>query len=83
MFEAEIRTEAMQNQVFIAMCNRVGPEGDEIFAGQSLVVGPDCGVLYKADGKEQLVTADIDLTEAARWKAKRPFIGLRRPELYR
>lgn len=83
LFEAEIRTEAMQNQVFIAMCNRVGPEGDEVFAGQSLVVDPAGHVLYKADGAVRLVTVELDLTEAARWKAKRPFINLRRPEFYR
>lgn len=83
LFEAEIRTEAMQNQVFIAMCNRVGPEGDEVFAGQSLVVGPDGQLIYKANEKEQLVTVDLDMAEASIWKAKRPFINLRRTEFYR
>ena len=28
----------MQNQVTIAMCNRVGEEGDVTFAGRSVVV---------------------------------------------
>lgn len=28
MFEWEMRVQAMQNQVFIAMCNRVGKEGN-------------------------------------------------------
>ena len=83
LFEAEIRTEAMQNQVFIAMCNRVGPEGNEVFAGQSLVVGPDGSVIFKADGEERLIIIDLDPTEAACWKTKRPFINLRRPEFYR
>lgn len=83
LFEAEIRTEAMQNQVFIAMCNRVGREGDEVFAGQSLIVGPDGTVLLKADGAEQLLTWEIDLQDSARQKQKKPFISLRRPEFYR
>ncbi len=83
LFEAEIRTEAMQNQVFIAMCNRVGQEGAETFAGQSLVAGPDGSVLYKADGTERLITIDLDLSESPAWKAKRPFIQMRRPEFYR
>ncbi len=30
----EMRVQAMQNQVFIAMCNRVGTEGDMDFAGE-------------------------------------------------
>ena len=50
LFEAEVRTEAMQNQVFIAMCNRVGAEGDVVFAGLSVVAAPDGSVLYTADG---------------------------------
>ena len=83
LFEAEVRTEAMQNQVFIAMCNRVGREGDEVFAGQSLIVGPDGTVLLKADGAEQLLTWEIDLQDSALQKQKKPFISLRRPEFYR
>ncbi len=83
LFEAEVRTEAMQNQVFIAMCNRVGREGDEVFAGQSLIVGPDGTVLLKADGTEQLLTWEIDLQDSDLQKQKKPFISLRRPEFYR
>ena len=35
------------------MCNRVGPEGEIVFAGQSLVAGPDGGLLFKAGGDEE------------------------------
>ncbi len=80
LFEAEIRTEAMQNQVFIAMCNRVGREGDVEFAGQSLVVDPAGSVVYKADDAEHLIKVELDLSKAAEWQQKRPFTALRRPE---
>ena len=40
MFLWEIRVQVMQNQVAIAMGNRVGTEGDVAFAGQSVVVDP-------------------------------------------
>lgn len=33
MFEWEMRVQAMQNQIFIAMCNRVGTEDAMQFAG--------------------------------------------------
>ncbi len=83
LFEWEIRVQAMQNQVFIAMCNRVGQEGAMAFAGQSLLAGPDGALLAKADDQERLMTADIDLSKAAYWRKKRPYLSLRRPELYR
>ena len=38
MFEWEMRVQAMQNQVFIAMCNRVGEEGEMDFSGSDLEV---------------------------------------------
>lgn len=83
LFEAEIRTEAMQNQVFIAMCNRVGHEGGETFAGQSLVADPAGDLICKADDAEQLITVELDLSKAAEWRQKRPFTALRRPGFYR
>ena len=56
----------MQNQVTIAMCNRVGEEGDVTFAGRSVVVDSYGNVI----------------SEAAVARKRRPFLGLRRPEWY-
>lgn len=72
----------MQNQVAIVMCNRVGKEGDVTFAGQSVVVAPYGNVVSKADDQEQLIIADIDLTQTAAARKQRPFRELRRPEWY-
>lgn len=82
MFEWEIRVQAMQNQVFVAMCNRVGLEGEMEFAGESLVVHPSGDVLLKADDREQLLTCEVDLQEAAELRKKVPYIKTRRPEWY-
>ena len=82
MFEWEMRVQAMQNQVFIAMCNRVGTEGDMDFAGESLVIHPSGAVLKKADDTEQLLTCDIDLAEASSLRKKIPYLATRRPECY-
>ena len=38
MFEWEVRVQAFQNSTIIAMCNRVGAEGDMDFSGESIVV---------------------------------------------
>lgn len=65
------------------MCNRVGKEEDMDFAGESLVIDPTGNVLVKADDQEGLVTCELDLSQARKEKEKRPFLQLRRPELYR
>lgn len=82
MFEWEIRIQAMQSSVFIAMCNRVGQEQNMNFIGQSIVVDPNGNIVAKADGKEEILFADIDLKQSKIIRNEKPFINLRRPELY-
>lgn len=82
VFRSEIVAEAFQNNVFIAMCNRVGKEGEMDFAGQSLIVDCNGKVLLEADDKEQLLTCDIDLTRCATSRRARPYIDCVRPEIY-
>lgn len=82
LFEWEIRVQAMQNQVFIAMCNRVGTEDAMQFAGESLVVHPSGEVIGKADDTEQLITCEIDLEESKLWQKNKPYLHTRRPEWY-
>ncbi len=82
LFEWEIRVQAMQNQVFVAMCNRVGREDQMEFAGQSLVADPRGNLICKADNREQLVTCELDLTEARRVRDAVPYLSTRRKECY-
>lgn len=82
LFEWEIRVQAMQNSVFVAMCNRVGTEGDMHFAGESLVVDPYGNLIVKAGADEGVVTAELDLSIAGKKKKEIPWLDLRRPELY-
>ena len=77
MFEWEVRVQAMENQVFVAMCNRVGKEDNMDFSGQSLVVDPNGEVICKADDSEQLLACDIDLKQAKELRKKVPYIGTR------
>lgn len=82
LFEWEIRVQAMQNQVFVAMCNRVGIEDSMEFSDESLVVHPSDEVLLKADDCEQLLTCELDLSEAREWRSRIPYLQTRRPEWY-
>ena len=82
MFEWEIKVQAFQNSVMVAMCNRVGIEGDMSFAGESIVVDANGETLIKADDQEQLIVCDVNITEAGRIRKSRPYTDLRRKEMY-
>lgn len=82
LFEWEIRVQAYQNNVFIAMCNRTGKEGEMDFAGESIVVDCDGNLLQKADAREQLMIQELDLTKVRESRRKRPYLELVRPEHY-
>jgi predicted amidohydrolase len=82
MFEWELKVQAYQNNVYIAMCNRVGKESNMEFAGQSLVVDCDGNTIFKADGSEQLIVQELDLTLAKESRKRRPYITTRRKDMY-
>ena len=64
MFEWELRVQAFHNSVFIAMCNRVGMEGEMDFSGESIIVDANGNTVLKADDREQILYADIDLAQS-------------------
>lgn len=83
LFEAEMRVAAFQNGYFTALCNRVGPEENLTFAGESFVCDPEGRVVARAgQGSEEILYADLDLARARESHARRLFLRDRRPELY-
>jgi len=52
LFQWEIRVQAFQNYVNIAMCNRVGTEDQMEFSGESVVVDYNGNVITCADDRE-------------------------------
>jgi predicted amidohydrolase len=82
MFEWEIRVQAFQNSTAIAMCNRVGVEGEMTFSGESLVVSADGNVIKKADSLEGILYVEVDLTESMRIRNGKSYTNLRRTEWY-
>jgi len=83
LYEWELRVAAMQNNVFIACCNRVGNEDAMEFYGESFVIDPEGNIVAKAGESEQLLIADIDLSLIDAARKKRPFLELLRPEAYK
>jgi len=83
LFEAEMRTAALQNGYFTALCNRVGREPKLEFAGESFVCDPEGKVIARAGrGAEEILLCDLDLDMVQRSHARRSFLRCRRPELY-
>lgn len=82
MFEWEIRVQAMQSSVYIAMCNRVGQEHNMNFTGQSIVVDPNGNIVAKADGKEEILFAEINLEQSKIIRNDKSIFDLRRAEFY-
>ena len=80
VYEAEIRSAAYQNNVFIAMCNRTGEENGITFAGASFVAGPDGEVIAKAGSSEELLVCEVDPGQAIRSRQERPYIGFVSPD---
>lgn len=78
-----LRARAIENQVFIAACNRVGESKGEVFAGQSVILDPWGEAVVEGDAEtESLLTAEIDLAKVEEVRSRIPVFQDRRPELY-
>ena len=76
------RARAIENQVVLAACNRVGCDGQNTFGGHSAVVGPGGEVLVEGGEAEELLTVRVDLSQADALRRTIPILNDRRPELY-
>ena len=83
MFEWELRVQAFHNSTAVAMCNRVGKEGEMDFSGESIVVDANGDVIAKADDTEGILYAEVDLAKSSEIRSRRTYTGLRRTELYK
>ena len=80
MFDWEVKVQAFQNSVAIAMCNCTGVEGATVFSDRSLVTDANSETIAQAGSGDELLYAQVDM---ARIRAERPYTSLRRPKLYR
>lgn len=83
LYEAELQVASFQNGYFCALVNRVGKETEMTFAGQSFITSPQGEIIAQArPGKEQILVAELDLSEIEKSPAKRLFLRDRRPDIY-
>jgi predicted amidohydrolase len=74
---------AIENQMFVVACNRVGRSVDTDFFGHSLVLNPWGETLVEGDETERILQATLELDEVDRVRKTIPIFEDRRPGLYR
>lgn len=77
-----LRARAVENQLFVAGCNRVGAGADGEFGGHSAAIDPWGRVLAEAGPEPGLSLISLDLEEVARSRDLFPFLADRRPDVY-
>lgn len=81
-----LRARAVENQFFVAGCNRAGggaDAGEDRFGGYSSISDPWGRVLVEGGPEPELLSSSLDLDEVARARRLFPFLEDRRPEVYR
>lgn len=73
---------AIENQMYVVSCNRVGVSGTTEFFGHSMIVDPWGEVVAEGGTIETIVTANIDLALADKVRSTIPVFEDRRPNLY-
>jgi omega-amidase len=77
-----LRARAVENQLFVAGCNRTGTDAVAEFGGHSAVVDPWARVLVEGGSEPGLYVTTIEMDEVTRARRMFPFLADRRPEVY-
>jgi predicted amidohydrolase len=68
-----LQARAIENQCWVIACNEVGPNGNVMLGGNSMVVSPRGEIVAEAGTSEEVLYADIDLTEVEQFRLEHPF----------
>ncbi len=77
-----LKARAIENQLFVIAANRCGRQGMVRFCGNSMIVNPWGAVISEAGEETSTITADIDLSQVARYREDMPALTSRRPGVY-
>lgn len=76
------RARAIENQMFLALCNSCGTAAGTKYGGHSAILDPLGNVLAEAGDAESVITADADMAVLEKIRGSIPVFRDRRPELY-
>ena len=77
-----LRARAIENQLFVAACNRVGRENQLHYFGRSAICDPWGETVIEAGETEVLLTAEVDLQRVHAIREEIPVFQNRRGDLY-
>lgn len=77
-----IRARAIENQMFIFACNRVGSDADNKYFGHSMAVDPWGEILVEGGEDEEVITLSVDLSKVQEARKTIPVLQDRRPDVY-
>jgi predicted amidohydrolase len=77
-----LRARAIENQLYFVACNRVGVTESYEFFGRSAIIDPWGEAVIEGGEDQSLLTAEIDLAEVNRVRARIPVLDDRRPDIY-
>lgn len=72
------RARAIENQMVVIAVNTAGTHGGKRMGGHSVVVDARGGVLAEAGEDEEVLVAEVDLADAAKWRHDFPVLPDRR-----
>jgi omega-amidase len=77
-----LRARAIENQIFLVACNRIGQSGDTSFFGHSSIIDPWGETIVEANEQADLISAEIDTSAVKLVRNKIPIFADRRPDVY-
>jgi predicted amidohydrolase len=77
-----LKARAIENQCFVAACNRIGATGSNTFFGSSAIIDPWGETLIEGGEAPMVLTATVDLAQVDAVRKRIPIFSDRRPELY-
>lgn len=73
---------AIENQMYVVACNRVGVSGTTGFFGHSMIIDPWGDVIAEGGENEEILRAELDLDQVDKVRKTIPIFEDRRPTLY-
>lgn len=73
---------AIENQMYVIACNRMGTSGDSVFFGHSMVIDPWGEIVVEAGDEEVVLRGEIDLSLVDKVRSTIPIFKDRRPDQY-
>ncbi|MDZ5712944.1 carbon-nitrogen family hydrolase [Jeotgalibacillus sp. HH7-29] len=77
-----LKARAIENQVYVIACNRVGRDHANEFGGHSLIIDPWGKVIAEGSDREEIIYGEIDPEEVEEIRKRIPIFDDRRADFY-